>query len=260
MAKASADAIISQLQGRLQNASSLELKAWWERYVKHDTVFRGVGLPRVREILRGWRQVHDLNAWSARDQMDLAFALIAQPHTEDKLAGIVYIQDYLLLETAWRPLLSRSERAFARGHIFDWNVCDWACVRVWGPLMKRHGLPCVRAVADWSASPHLWQARAGVVSFVSLIGKKTPPSARMRALILRGCRRLIRREERFAKTAVGWVLRDLSDLDEAAVGAFVAGYGRFFTTEVFGNATKRMTRAKREQLRKFIEKASKRST
>jgi 3-methyladenine DNA glycosylase AlkD len=256
MANASGDGpIIEQLQTRLQRAASPGLKAWWERYVKHDTTFRGVGIPQIRDIMREWRRQHGLAAWSTDDQLRVAFALVAEPQAEDKLAGILYLQDYLLADVSWRALLARSERAFARGHIFDWNVCDWACVRVWGPLMKRRGGACVRAVAAWTASPRLWQARAGMVSFVSLIDKATPPPATTRLLILRGCRRLIGRPERFAKTAVGWVLRDLSRVDEPAVAAFIARHGAAFTNEVFQNATKRMSRRRREQLRRFVARA-----
>jgi 3-methyladenine DNA glycosylase AlkD len=49
---------------------------------------------------------------------------------------------------------------------------------------------------------------------------------------------LIRREERFAKTAVGWVLRDLSKHDSAVVKDFVDQNLRYFSAESLRNALK----------------------
>jgi 3-methyladenine DNA glycosylase AlkD len=49
---------------------------------------------------------------------------------------------------------------------------------------------------------------------------------------------LIRREERFAKTAVGWVLREYSKLDEAYVLDFFSRHVKHTTWEVKRNALK----------------------
>ena len=46
--------------------------------------------------------------------------------------------------------------------------------------------------------------------------------------MLGSCSKLIRREERFAKTAVGWILRELSKTDKKAVVAFIEKYAQIF--------------------------------
>jgi 3-methyladenine DNA glycosylase AlkD len=56
--------------------------------------------------------------------------------------------------------------------------------------------------------------------------------------VLRSSAVLIRRDERFAKTAVGWILRDLSKYDPETVAAFVRENLPYFSTESIRNALK----------------------
>jgi 3-methyladenine DNA glycosylase AlkD len=49
---------------------------------------------------------------------------------------------------------------------------------------------------------------------------------------------LIKREERFCKTAVGWVLREISKSDKNYVEKFLEVHRQFITPEVIKNSTK----------------------
>lgn len=71
------------------------------------------------------------------------------------------------------------------------------------------------------------------------------------AMIEESCRTLIRREERFAKTSVGWILRDISRHDEPFVRRVVAEQIAYFSAESAKNATKYF--AKEEQ-RDFLRR------
>jgi 3-methyladenine DNA glycosylase AlkD len=58
------------------------------------------------------------------------------------------------------------------------------------------------------------------------------------ALIYRFADILIRRKERYAKTAVGWVLREYSKHDKEFVLSFLSKHVKYITAEVKRNALK----------------------
>ena len=133
---------------------------------------------------------------SVDEQFDVALTLIREPVAEDKLAGVLYLQEYLTDRVPWRTALPRYAELFDSG------------------------------VAAWHKAENLWRARASAVAFVYLTA-----DARFHDLIERSCTTLIRRDERFAKTAVGWVLRELSRHDPARVERFVREYQPHFSRE-----------------------------
>ena len=47
--------LVHDLQLRLDKVTNKKTKEWWERYIKHNTIFRGVGIPQIREELKQWR-------------------------------------------------------------------------------------------------------------------------------------------------------------------------------------------------------------
>ena len=151
------------------------------------------------------------------------------------------------LQIRWKILVPKFAQLFKRGYIYDWNVCDWFCVRVLGPMIKENGMPCAKAIAQWRSSKNVWQARASVVAFVNLakIREFTP-------LILRSCAILIKREERFAKTAVGWILRELSKSDKNIVIGFIEKSQKWFTKESMDNAIKKLTSSEKHRLRSAV--------
>lgn len=225
--------LIQALQASLDRIAVPKTKAWWEKYMRYAIPFRGVGIPEIRKQLAAWRQETGIAAWDEAGQLEIALQLFEAPVAEDKLAGILFLQDYLYDRFPWQALIERYARLYAEGHIFDWNTCDWFCVRVLGPTIAKHGQPCAEAFAAWKDAPNLWQARSAVVAFVPVAGE-----ASYYPLILDACEVLIRREERFAKTAVGWILRDLSKQDPDRVRAFVEANLGWFSVEVVRNALK----------------------
>jgi 3-methyladenine DNA glycosylase AlkD len=225
--------LIVQLQARLDAVASAKTKAWWEKYLRYVIPFRGVGIPEIRQQLADWRAANGIARWPVEDQLRLALRFFESGIAEDKLAGILFLQDYLYDRFGWETLFPQYEQLYARGLIFDWNTCDWFCVRVLGPTIAVHGLPCAEVIAAWRHASDLWQARSSVVAFVPVSSDE-----RFHPLIFEACAALIRRDERFAKTAVGWILHDLSKLDQAPVTAFIEHYLDHFSAEALKNALK----------------------
>ena len=56
------------------------------------------------------------------------------------LAGVLFLQYYLYNKLDWKLLISRFEEIFHNKYIYDWNVCDWFCVRRSDDKRKRHSL------------------------------------------------------------------------------------------------------------------------
>ena len=235
-------ALIQQLQADLEAIASPKTKNWWENYMRHVIPFRGVGIPQIRERLEAWRAITGVADWSKADQLELALAFFACPIAEDKLAGTLFLQNYLYDQFPWQELLPRYAALFEAEQIFDWNICDWFCVRVLGPTIALHGLDCAQAIAAWHSADNLWQARASVVAFVPVTAETT-----YYTLIYTACATLIQREERFAKTAVGWILRDISKHDLPGMSAFVEQHLAHFSVEALKNASKYLDKTQQQQ-------------
>jgi 3-methyladenine DNA glycosylase AlkD len=227
---------ISILQSSLQAKAVPKTKAWWGAYMKQVIPFRGVKMPAIRAVLHQWYTTGGIDhRLSFAEQKDLALDLFAENYAEDKLAGILFLQEILLPAGAvdCPADVSRLAALFTENRIYDWNTCDWFCVKVLGPLIRREGDGCAAAIAGWHPAENLWQARASVVPFVAVAANRA-----YYPLIQESCRTLIRREERFAKTAVGWILRDISKHDENWVRAFIENNVSYFSGESLKNATK----------------------
>ena len=227
---------ISTLRVRLQEEAVPETKAWWEAYMKQAIPFRGVKMPTIRAVLHRWYTAEGIDKrLTFAEQKELALALFQGEYAEDKLAGILFLQEILLPAGAidCRADTSRFAALFTQGWIYDWNSCDWFCVKVLGPLIRQEGPVCAEAIAGWHRVENLWQARASVVAFVAVAADSD-----YYLLIRESCKTLIRRDERFAKTAVGWILRDISKHDEPWVKAFIDNNLSHFSNESLKNATK----------------------
>lgn len=244
------DNYILSLQKQLDAAASPKTKTWWERYLRGVAAFRGVGIPQIRDILRSWRQDTGVAGLPEDEQLEIALACFDVPTTEDKLAGVLLLQDYLRTRFDWRVLLPRYAQLYERNLIYDWNTCDWFCVRVLGPTLEENGMPFARALSTWRSSENLWQARSAAVPFTKVADNSSYyPTIRV------VCESLIRRQERFAKTAVGWLLRDVSRHDADFVFAFVEAHAESFSLESARNAMKHLDRQASKRLIEEIKRA-----
>jgi 3-methyladenine DNA glycosylase AlkD len=205
---------------------------WLENYVKHDIKSIGVGIPKIREIIKNYEKEFQLSKQPNVTQIEFLDDLMKNEFTESKLAAILFIQLY------WKTnnpdeLLALISRWFDNEWITDWNVCDWLCVRLLSPVLDKNSEMAIAEFTTWHKSPNLWKARASLVPFAQCKTMNDYPET-----ILKFSEELIKREERFCKTAVGWVLRQYSKIDRPFVEQFLEKYADFLTKEVIRNATK----------------------
>jgi 3-methyladenine DNA glycosylase AlkD len=246
------DGLIERLQVRLDARATTATREWWTKYLRGAASFRGVKMGDVRTAVRAWFAEERLGEHlSAGRQKGLALMLLEEEYTEDKLAGLLFLQEILLPAGAldWRSDLPRFAHLFDEGYIRDWNVCDWFCVKVLGPLAEQQGEACARAISGWREASSVWQRRASVVAFANLAGKGDRNFPGFTEMLLETCSHLLGSQERFVQTGVGWVLRELSRSDEGRVIGFVEANLDLFSREGLKNATKYLPPEVAERLR-----------
>ena len=232
---------IDRLRSRLETYATAATRDWWAKYLKGAASFRGVKMGDLRVAVHAWFEEERLGEHlSIEQQKDLALLLLEADYAEDQLAGIVLLQEILLPAGAldWRSDLPRFACLFSEGHIRDWNVCDWFCVKVLGPLVQQEGEACARAISAWREADNLWQRRASVVAFANLARFGDGNFPGFSATVLESCAHLLGSRERFAQTGVGWILRELSRSEESRVVEFIDTNLYRFSREGLKNATK----------------------
>ena len=240
--------IIKSLQTSLEGISSQKKKEWWEKYMRYVIKFRGVGIPEIRKLQKDWYSNY-LTPLSYEEQAEVAMALFEEALAEDKLAGVLLFQNYLYDKVSLEYMMEQYETVFDKELIYDWNICDWFCVRVLSNTIKLYGMEAVDKISKWKDESYLWKARASVVAFIGLTKHKEYYPA-----IFENCRTLIKRDERFAKTAVGWILHDIYKEDKEIVFDFVNQNLEYFDNESLKNATKYCdNKVQKEYIRKLKE-------
>jgi 3-methyladenine DNA glycosylase AlkD len=224
----SAKQIIEAIRAK-QNADKA---LWLENYVKHDIKSFGVGIPEIREIIKQFEKDTQLNKSSIKLQIEFLNDLMKNEYTEPKLAAILFVQLYWKTNNA-DEFLKMTTNWFDNEWITDWNVCDWLCVRLLTPLLVKEPELTVLVFSEWNKSQSLWKARASLVPFA-----QSKNIANHNKTILQFSTELIKRQERFCKTAVGWVLREYSKIDAKFVTDFLEYHKEWTSKEVIKNATK----------------------
>jgi len=248
----SLDPFVADLTRRLRAAGDAKTKSWWESYVTESAPFLGVKMADIRAIVHEWHASLVESTLDTEHQLDLAISLFSRAHSEEKLAGTLMLQEILMPAGSLRARrdVARFAALFDEGLIADWNVCDWFCVKVLGPLIEHEGRIWAEPIARWRSAGNLWRARASLVAFVRVAADRAWYPA-----ISRSCGVLIRRPERFAKTAVGWILRDVSKHDESFVRQVVGKNIAHFSAESLSNATKYFDRRERDEFRVRLRQA-----
>ncbi|MBD3275505.1 MAG: DNA alkylation repair protein, partial [Candidatus Marinimicrobia bacterium] len=222
-----------------------EVKAWWENYVKGSAPFYGVRMAQIRKEVHNWYSENNISeAFTTEQQKSFASDLIRKEYSEEKLAGILLLHEILLPAgyIIWHKDLPVFADYFHSGHIYDWNLCDWFCVKLLSDLIKENEFACADTICNWHTAENLWQARASVVSFVYNTSNED-----YHPIIIQAAGVIIQRPERFAKTAVGWLLRELSQVKKNLVTSFINEYLPFFTSEVLKNSIKNLSENERAQ-------------
>ncbi len=243
--------LIERLQVLLEEKANPKTKAWWEGYLKKAIPFRGVKMADNRAALHTWIEAEEIaTRFSLEEQKGLALRLLRKTYAEDKIAGILYLQEVLLPVRALdcSTDLPQFAALFDEGYIEDWNICDWFCVKVLGPLAEQQGEPCARAIAVWTDAGTLWQRRAAGVAFVNLAGAGDENFEGFTDMLLGVCAVTVQDPARFAQTGTGWVLRELGQAEQERVLAFIREHHAHFSREALKRALEWMPESVQQEL------------
>ena len=224
--------ISKNIQDRITSIGKPEKAKWLENYVKHEIKSKGVGIPEIRVIIKDANNEYKLTEKTISEQIELLNDLISQKYTEDKLVAILYLQLFWKGKNE-RQTIDLISKWFNKDLITDWNVCDWLCVRILSPLLDNWTKHTLTELKKWNKNENLWKARASLVPFAQC---KTIDLHKN--IIKEFSTELIKRDERFCKTSVGWVLREYSKIDNDFVTKFLSDFENWTTKEVVRNATK----------------------
>ena len=228
--------IFIHIQNKITTVGKPAKAKWLENYIKQGIKSKGVGIPEIREIIKEATKDYQLTELDISEQIDLLNDLMTSEYTEDKLSAIIYIQLYWNSINEQEKIVLISDW-FDKELITDWNVCDWLCVRLLTPLVDNWTKETIIELKKWNKNQNQWKARASLVPFAQCKSLEIHKS-----IIEEFSIELIKRNERFCKTAVGWVLREYSKIDPDFVRRFLFNNEIWITKEVIKNATKYMNK------------------
>lgn len=210
-----------------------------ERYLRNELPCRGLHIPVVVGTVKKWAKDHQLSNRTSTSS-DIAFdervlrAMFESPFSEDKIAATVYANAVMLPSgTLNLDRLALFEELFAEDLIRPWSTVDSLCGRVLCKMIGAHGDEVVHRISSWKSAENVWKARSSVVAFI-----KHAKNERYRDQIWENSSCVIKRPERFAKTSVGWILREVSKHDEGFMLRFVEQFKTHMSLEAVRNATK----------------------
>ncbi len=223
---------IGELETLLLDAADEAKQRWWADYVK-GALFLGVPMAQTRAIALDWYRDGE-----SSDPVGLCLELGRNPISEVKLAGIAIMEHDLVPNSVMTVGdLKRVRKALNAGAYDDWNTCDWLCVKVIGKLVDGGARADHDRVLAWTSSGVLWEKRAGLVGFVRHL-PRSEISAGLDAAFLAAASTVVNDQRRFAQTACGWTLRELSHRKPGLVRSFVSDHGGLMSSEATASATK----------------------
>ncbi len=224
--------ISKNIQNKITSIGNPEKAKWLENYVKHEIKSKGVGIPEIREIIKDANNDNKLTEKRITEQIELLNDLMSKEYTEDKIAAILYLQLFWKGKNE-KLTINLISKWFDNNLITDWNVCDWLCVRILTPMLDNWTEQTLTELTKWNSDKNLWKARASLVPFA-----QCKMIDQHKNKIKEFSTELIKRDERFCKTSVGWVLREYSKIDSDFVTTFLSDFKKWMTKEVIRNATK----------------------
>jgi len=248
---------VADLKRRLARAATPKARAFWTRYLRGTAKFRGVRLGKVRTTVHAWWSDHELADHTPVVGKRIALALVEERLTEDKLAGILVLQE-LLGDHLRASDLPAFARLFATGALADWNVVDWFSVKVLGTMLDREVSrgEVASAIAQWRHADTTWQRRAACIAFIGLAPRGDAALPDLTQLIFSVGSTVVWSHERFEQTAVGWLLRELSRAEPDLVDSFFRRTARLMTKECARTAVARLPAIQRAELLAYHKRAT----
>jgi 3-methyladenine DNA glycosylase AlkD len=236
------NAEIRGIQHLIDATSNEQTRQWWEKYMRHSLGFRGASMGNIRLCIHQWYTTREISP-DTDEVTHLALLLIRQPLAEDKLAGILILHEIVLRHycSDAQTLCNEIYELFESGNVFDWNTCDWLCMKVLSRIVIINNNPAQAiSVMNWVNSPNPWLQRAAMISFVPLAKTGEANYPGFTRSMLQTVATAIVNPHRFVQTGCGWILRETWIADPVAVESFISSKIEFFSSEGLRYAIEKM--------------------
>ncbi|VXC20605.1 DNA alkylation repair protein [Aeromicrobium sp. 9AM] len=204
--------LVSAIREALRDAADAERAPAMQAYMKSTMPFRGVQVPRVRQITKAAARAHPLltlgeletavrTLWDEaafREERYAASALLAASVGTGRLE-LVPLYDHLATTGAW------------------WDHVDDLAHRI-AELHDAHPIETAAIVRRWSTAPDFWLRRLAIIS---QLGRKDRLDPDLLAEVIEPN---IDDREFFVRKAIGWALREYARVEPEWVRAFVADH------------------------------------
>mgnify|MGYP001809922254 FL=1 len=222
--------MVNTIQEALEVAKSEKTKIWWERYMKHKIPFRGVPMSGIRECVH--RVYETVSEYDVERNESVALELLRQRFAEDKLAGIILLQEiHLKHEIEVERLFDSIFQLFESGYIYEWNTCDWMCLKVLHRLVMKSPEKYSRNLLRWIDGKSLWTKRASMIAFIPQLKNAELYYNDFTHVLMLNVLHAFNENERFMQTAIGWTLRELWLNNPMLVEQFIEQNISKFTSE-----------------------------
>ncbi len=238
---------IKWLQVQLQSIAKPEVKHWFENYLKGQITYYGVKTPDVTKLVKAWYKECHLGDLSYEQQLEFCKSLLMLEHAEEKFAGIIYMQTFLVGKHDFDSLLDAAQWCFDKGCFFDWSTADWFTVRVLAKVIAKDKA-AVELITRWVTAKSLWQRRASIVALRAVV-KEAEYLDTIKAVI----GTLVHEQQRFIQTGIGWTISDLSKHFPDIADEIVELHFAHLSKEVIDRHTKHLPRHKEYKQRKRLK-------
>lgn len=181
-----------------------------KRYLKSPYECLGVGLPRMRTLIREFGKRN--KELSREEVLALSERLWTGKYHQEKTLAIMLLEEYSqFLDMEIMPLLKRMLEEST-----GWDHVDAISIHLVGAILgkEKDAFQCLK---KWAVSGNFWMRRASLISQILLLrkGEGRPE------LFFRLSEAMLQEKEFFIRKAIGWTIREMSKPDPKAAFNFL---------------------------------------
>ncbi len=230
--------VIAEFDRELSAVGSSQRAAGEKRYLRSPLAFRGVSVPAMRRLARGWLRAHP--EIPRRRLVAIAReAWRGEVHEVRSVAVEILVARADQLETADLALLEWMLRRAG-----TWAHVDVIAPVLVGAILDRHRAATLRVLDRWSRDRDFWLRRAALLALMPSLRRDDRDWRRFASY----ADRMLEEREFFIRKAIGWVLRELAKRDPRRVAEFVEPRLPRISGVSFREAVRRLPSADRSRL------------
>lgn len=212
-------------------------------YVKSALATLGCPIPHVRKVTKDMQKTFDLSHAEWRTVLHRIYKH-AKNHEVMSIC-LFYFKDKNLTLADWRTLKTWANR------IDNWAHSD-TLSELYSRLLESYKTELLPTLKEWNTHKHPWKRRLSLTSlyYYTNLRKKTLPASTVLPMV----KKRIKDEHFYVQRAVGWTLRECSQVDCVKTMAFIEKHLTEFSSIAFTTACEKLPKPKKEKWKKLRKK------